>query len=188
MRIRTLVLAGMAALGLSTAMQAQATQTVTVNVSKTETVSLSLSGVPASWSAAAGVDISAGGTVSLGSLVINPSWDLKNNRTVTIDAYFSQDLTGDPADGSPTIPVSAFAGTKQVGAGGSSAVSWSGVGAGSAAVLLTGQTGAGAGNLPRTLDAASTTYDVTFGLSLNVPATTYPSTYTTTLTFRVFTN
>jgi len=186
LRIRTLVLAGAAAVSLATATHAQATQTVTVSVSKTESMSLSLSGLPASWSA--GVDVSAGGTVNLGSLVINPSWDLKNNRTVTIDAYFSQPLTGPVADGSPTIPIANFVGSRQVGAGASANVSWSGVGAGSAAVLFSGQTGNGASDLPRQLDAASTNYDVTFGLSLDVPVSAYPTTYTTTLTFRVTTS
>jgi hypothetical protein len=159
---------------------------VTVTVTKNESLSLSLTGLPASWSA--GVDVSAGGTVNLGSLVINPSWDLRNNRTVTVDAYFSQPLTGDAADGSPTIPLANFVGSRQVGAGASSNVSWSGVGAGAAAALLSGQTGPGASDLPRELDAASTNYDVTFGLSLTVPAGAYPSTYTTTLTFRVTTS
>ncbi len=79
-------------------------------------------------------------------------------------------------------------GTRQIGSGTSSNVSWSGVGAAAAAVLLSGQTGPGAADLPRTLDAAATSHDVTFGLSLTVPATAYPSTYTTTLTFRVTTS
>src|SRR3712207_3654928 len=113
---------------------------------------------------------------------------LRNNRTVTIDAYFSQALTGAAADGSPTIPVANFVGTSQVGSGTSSNVSWSGVGAVAATVLLSGQTGTGGTDLPRQLDASSTTYDVTFGLSLSVPAAAYPSTYTTTLTFRVTTS
>jgi hypothetical protein len=186
LRIRTLVLAGLAAVGFSAATHAQATQTVTVTVTKNESLSLNLTGLPASWSA--GVDVSAGGTVNLGSLVINPSWDLRNNRTVTVDAYFSQPLTGDAADGSPTIPLENFVGTRTIGAGSSANVSWSGVGAGAAAVLLSGQTGNGGTDLPRQLDAASTNYDVTFGLSLTVPATVYPSTYTTTLTFRVTTS
>jgi hypothetical protein len=167
-------------------MQAQAAQTVTVTVSKTESLSLNLSGLPASWSA--GVDVSAGGTVNLGSLVINPSWDLKNNRTVTIDAYFSQPLTGLAADGSPVIPIANFLASRTIGAGASANVSWAGVGAGSAAVLLTGQTGSQAADLPRLLDAADTSHDVSFSLSLGVPADAYPTTYTTTLTFRVTTS
>ena len=185
-RIRTLVLVGAAAVGLSTAVQAQAAQTVTVTVSKNESLSLNLTGLPASWSA--GVDVSAGGTVNLGSLVINPSWDLRNNRTVTIDAYFSQPLTGLAADGSPMIPSAKFVGSRTIGAGASANVSGVGVGAGSAAVLLSGQTGSGASDLPRLLDAAATSHDVSFSLSLDVPADAYPTTYTTTLTFRVTTS
>ena len=186
LRIRTLVLAGLTAVSLAAAAQAQATQSVTVSVSKNESLTLSLSGIPANW--ATGVDVSAGGTVVLGSLVLDLSWDLKNNRNVTVDAYFSQPLTGLAADGSPTIPIANFVGSRQIGAGASSNVSWSGVGAGSAAVLLSGQTGNGATDLPRQLTAASTNYDVTFGLSLAVPPTAYPTTYSTTLTFRVTTS
>jgi hypothetical protein len=186
LRIRTLVLTAIAAAALSTAASAQATQSVVINLDKQQSIGLSLISVPASWSS--GVDISAGGTVSLGSLTIDPQWDLKSNRTVTIDAYFTQDLTGAAADGSPTIAVSAFSGSKQVGAGASSAISWAGPGVANAVVLLTGTTGNGASDLPRTLTSAETTYDITFGLSIVVPAGAYPSTYTTTLTFRTFTS
>ena len=186
-RIRTLVLAALAATVIPAAAEAQATQTVTVNVSKTETMGLSLGAVPPSWSGA-GVDISAGGTVALGSLTINPSWDLKNNRMVTIDAYFTQELVGDVEDGSPTISISAFSGTKQIGSGATSNVSWPSVGAAGAVVLLNGQTGPLAGDLPRQLDASATSHDVTFGLSLIVPTDAYPSTYTTTLTIRAYTS
>jgi hypothetical protein len=186
LRIRTCVLAGVAALGLSTGLHAQAAQTVTVTVSKNESLSLNLTGLPANWSA--GVDVSAGGTVNLGSLVINPSWDLRNNRTVTIDAYFSQPLTGLAADGSPTIPIANFVGSRQIGAGASANVAWAGVGAGAAAVLLSGQTGGGASDLPRVLGAAETSHDVSFTLSLAVPVDAYPTTYTATLTFRVTTS
>jgi len=49
-------------------------------------------------------------------------------------------------------------------------------------------TGTGATDLPRQLSPAATNYDVTFGLSLSVPATAYPTTYSTTLTFRVTTS
>jgi hypothetical protein len=185
-RIRSLALAAIAAAALATGASAQATQPVVINLDKQQSIGMSLISVPASW--AAGVDISAGGTVSLGSLTIDPQWDLKSNRTVTIDAYFTQDLTGAPADGSPTIPVTAFSGTKQVGAGSSSAISWAGFGIGNAVTLLTGVTGPGASDLPRTLDASATSHDVTFGLSIAVPAGAYPSTYTTTLTFRTFTS
>jgi hypothetical protein len=186
LRIRTLVLAAAAAMTLSSAASAQATQAVVINLDKEQSIGLSLISVPASWST--GVDITAGGTVSLGSLMIDPQWDLKNNRTVTIDAYFTQDLTGAAADGSPTIAVSAFQGTKQVGAGASSALSWAGPGVANAVTLLSGTTGGAPGSLPSALSASETTYDVNFGLSVVVPADAYPSTYTTTLTFRTFTS
>lgn len=186
LRIRTIALAVVAALSLAGAASAQATQPVVINLDKQQSIGISLISVPASW--AAGVDISAGGTVSLGSLTIDPQWDLKSNRTVTIDAYFTQDLTGLAADGSPTIPVTAFSGTKQVGAGASSAISWAGFGVANAVTLLSGVTGPGASDLPRTLDASATSHDVTFGLSIAVPAGAYPTTYTTTLTFRTFTS
>lgn len=186
LRIRTIALAVVAALSLAGAASAQATQPVVINLDKQQSIGISLISVPASW--AAGVDISAGGTVSLGSLTIDPQWDLKSNRTVTIDAYFTQELTGLAADGSPTIPVTAFSGTKQVGAGASSAISWAGFGVANAVTLLSGVTGPGASDLPRTLDASATSHDVTFGLSIAVPAGAYPTTYTTTLTFRTFTS
>jgi len=186
LRIRTLVLAVLAAVSFSSAAIAQATQSVVINLDKQQSIGLTLISVPSSWSA--GVDITAGGTVSLGSLTIDPQWDLKNNRTVTIDAYFTQDLTGLAADGSPTIPVSAFSGTKQVGSGTSSAIAWPAPGVANAVILLTGTTGSGASDLPRTLNASATSHDVTFGLSVVVPAGAYPSTYTTTLTFRTFTS
>jgi hypothetical protein len=186
LRVRTLVIAGIGAAMLSTAAQAQANQSVVIQIDKQQSVGLSLVGVPASWSA--GVDASAGGTISLGSLSINPSWDLKNNRTVTIDAYFTQDLTGAAADGSPVIPASAFSGTKQIGAGAASAISWVGAGVANAVVLLSGQTGNGGSDLPRQLDAAASDYDVSFSLNIAVPADAYPSSYTTSLTFRAFVN
>ena len=186
LRIRTLVLAAVAALTVSARASAQASQAVVIQLDKQQSIGLSLISVPLNW--ATGVDVSAGGTVSLGSLSINPQWDLKTNRNVTIDAYFTQDLTGLAADGSPTIPVSAFSGTKQVGSGSSVAISWAGVGVGNAVVLLSGQTGAGASDLPRQLDASATNYDISFGLSIAVPANAYPTTYTTTLTFRTFTS
>lgn len=186
LRIRTFILAAAAAVTVSSTAGAQATQPVVINLDKQQSIGLTLISVPANW--ASGVNITAGGTVSLGSLTIDPQWDLKNSRTVSIDAYFTQDLTGLAADGSPTIPVSAFSGTKQVGAGASSAISWTGFGVANAVVLLTGTTGNGAGDLPRTLDASATSHDVTFGLSVAVPAGAYPSTYTTTLTFRTFTS
>ena len=186
LRIRSLAIAAIAVAALSMGASAQATQPVVINLDKQQSIGISLISVPAGW--ASGVDISAGGTVSLGSLTINPQWDLKSNRTVTIDAYFTQDLTGLAADGSPTIPVTAFSGTKQVGAGASSAISWAGFGIANAVTLLTGVTGPGASDLPRTLDASATTHDVTFGLSIAVPAAAYPTTYTTTLTFRTFTS
>jgi hypothetical protein len=186
LRIRTLVIAGVAAAMMATAAQAQATQAVVIQIDKQQTIGLSLIGVPASWSA--GVDASAGGSIALGSLSINPSWDLKNNRNVIIDAYFTQDLTGTAADGSPVIPVSAFSGTKQVGAGASSAISWVGAGVANAVVLLSGQTGSDASDLPRQLSAAATSHDVSFSLSISVPASAYPSSYTTSLTFRASVN
>jgi hypothetical protein len=186
LRIRTLFLAAFAAVTVSSAASAQAAQSVVINLDKQQSIGLSLISVPASW--AAGVDISAGGNVSLGSLTIDPQWDLKSNRTVTIDAYFTQDLTGAAADGSPTIPVTAFQGTKQVGAGASSAISWAGPGVANAVILLNGTTGPGASDLPRTLDPSATSHDVTFGLSVAVPVGAYPSTYTTTLTIRTFTS
>jgi hypothetical protein len=186
LRIKSLALAAVAAIALATGASAQASQPVVINLDKQQSIGLSLISVPASWST--GVDITAGGTVSLGSLTIDPQWDLKNNRTVTIDAYFTQDLTGLPADGSPTIPVTAFTGTKQVGSGASSAISWAGFGIANAVTLLNGVTGGGASDLPRTLDASATSHDVTFGLSIVVPVGAYPTTYTTTLTFRTFTS
>ena len=185
LRMRTLVLTAAAAVSLTAAASAQATQTVVIQLDKQQSIGLSLVSVPANW--ATGVDITAGGTVNLGSLSINPQWDLKNNRTVTIDAYFTQDLTGLAADGSPTIPVTAFSGTKQVGSGASSPISWAGPGVANAVTLLTGVTGVNPGNLPRVLDASATTYDINFGLSIAVPAGAYPSSYTTSLTFRTFT-
>ena len=184
-RFRTLSL-GLAAVAIATTANAQASQAVVIQLDKVQSVGISLVGVPASWSA--GVDVSAGGPIALGSLTINPSWDLKHNRNVTIDAYFTQDLTGDAADGSPTIPVSAFSGTKRVGAGASAAVSWIGPGVGNAVVLLGGQTGNGLLDLPRQLDASSTSHDVSFSLSVSVPADAYPSSYTTSLTFRAVVN
>jgi hypothetical protein len=186
LRTRTIAIAAVFALTLTTAVSAQATQPVVINLDKQQSIGLNLISVPASWSA--GVDITAGGTVSLGSLTIDPQWDLKSNRNVTIDAYFTQDLTGAAADGSPTIPVTAFQATKQVGSGATSAISWAGPGIANAVTLLTGTTGTGATDLPRVLNASATNYDVTFGLSIVVPAGTYPSTYTTTLTFRTFTS
>jgi hypothetical protein len=186
LRLRSFALAAVAAVALATTVGAQATQSVVINLDKQQSMGLTLISVPASWSA--GVDITAGGTVSLGSLTIDPQWDLKSNRTVTVDAYFTQDLTGAAADGSPTIPVSAFAGTKQVGAGASTAMSWAGPGVANAASLLSGTTGSGAGDLPRALDASATSHDVTFSLSIVVPVGAYPTTYTTTLTFRVSTS
>ncbi len=186
LRIRTLALAGMASVMLSASASAQATQAVVIQLDKVQSVGISLVGVPSTWSA--GVDISAGGSIALGSLTINPSWDLKSNRNVTVDAYFTQDLTGAAADGSPTIPVSAFSGTKQIGAGASSAVSWVGAGVGNAVVLLSGQTGNGGSDLPRQLDASATSHDVSFSLSVAVPANAYPSSYTTSLTFRALVN
>jgi hypothetical protein len=89
------------------------------------------------------------------------------------------------ANGQVTIAIS---GTKQVGAGASSSISWAGPGVANAVTLLSGTTGNGAGDLPRTLEASATTYDITFGLSIVVPVGAYPSTYTTTLTFRTFTS
>lgn len=186
LRIRTLALTAVAAITLTTSAIAQGSQTVNIRLDKTESIALTLISVPASWSA--GVDISAGGTVSLGQLTIDPQWELKNNRTVTIDAYFTQDLTGAAADGSPTIPVTAFSATKQVGAGASSAVSWAGPGIANAVQLLNGQTGNGATDLPRVYNAGDTSHDVTFGLSIVVPANAYPSAYTTSITFRTFTS
>jgi hypothetical protein len=186
LRTRTVVFAAIAAVSLSTVATAQASQAVVINLDKQQSIGVSLVSVPSSWTA--GVDVTSGGTVALGSLTINPQWDLKSNRTVTIDAYFTQDLTGSAADGSPTIPVTVFSGTKQVGSGASSAVSWAGAGVGNAVTLLAGQTGNAAGDLPRTLDASATSHDITFGLSVAVPAGAYPSTYTTTLTFRTFTS
>src|SRR5918999_26300 len=120
LRIRTAVLTTIAAGSLSTAAAAQATQAVVINLDKQQSIGVSLVSVPSSWTA--GVDVTSGGTVALGSLTINPQWDLKNNRAVTIDAYFTQDLTGSAADGSPTIPVTAFSGTKQIGSAASSAI------------------------------------------------------------------
>jgi hypothetical protein len=84
--------------------------------------------------------------------------------------------------------VSAFSGTKQIGAGASSAVSWVGAGVGNAVVLLSGQTGNGGSDLPRQLDASATSHDVSFSLSVAVPANAYPSSYTTSLTFRALVN
>ena len=186
-RTRTLLLPALAAVALAGTASAQATQAVVIQLDKQESVGLALISVPASWST--GVDVTAGGTVSLGSLTIDPQWDLKVNRTVTIDAYFTQDLTGAAADGSPTISVTAFSGTKQVGPGASSAVSWAGPGVANAVTLLTGTTApAPLGTLPRQLDASATSHDVSFGLSILVPADAYPSTYTTTLTLRVSTS
>jgi hypothetical protein len=186
LRIRTLALAVTAATTLAVSAAAHASQTVVINLDKQQSIGLSLVSVPAGW--ASGVDITAGGTVSLGSLSIDPQWDLKNSRTVTIDAYFTQDLTGLAADGSPTIPVTAFRGTKQVGSGASSNITWAGPGVGNAVTLLNGVTGTGATDLPRQLLQSATNYDVTFGLSIVVPANSYPSTYTTSLTFRTFTS
>jgi len=186
LRIRTFVIAAVAAASLGTALGAQATQAVTIKLDKQQSMGLSLISVPLGW--ATGVDITAGGTVSLGSLTIDPAWDLKNNRVVTIDAYFTQELVGAAGDGSPTIPVTAFSGTRQVGGGASSTVTWAGPGAANAVVLLKGTTGNGAGDLPRILNASATSHDVTFGLSIVVPADAYPSSYTTTLTFRTFTS
>ena len=186
LRIQTLALTAVAAITLTTAAQAQGSQTVVINLDRNESIALTLVSVPATWSA--GVDISAGGTVSLGQLSIDPQWNLKNNRTVTIDAYFTQDLTGAAADGSPTIPVTAFSATKQVGSGASSAIGWAGAGVANAVQLLSGQTGNGVGDLPRVYNASDTNHDVTFGLSIAVPADAYPTTYTTSITFRTFTS
>ena len=186
LRMRTLTIAAVAAAMLSTPAHSQASQAVVIQIDKQQSLGLSLLGVPASWSA--GVDASAGGSISLGSLSIDPSWDLKTNRIVTIDAYFTQDLTGAAGDGSPVIPVSAFSGTKQIGGGASSAISWVGAGVANAVVLLSGQTGSGGGDLPRQLSASATSHDVSFSLSVAVPADAYPSSYTTTLTFRAFVN
>ena len=184
--IRTLGLTALAALTLSGAAGAQASQTVAISLDKQQTMGLTLISVPSNW--ATGVDITAGGTVSLGQLTIDPQWDLKNNRTVTIDAYFTQDLVGAVADGSPTIPVTAFSGTNQVGGGATATITWVGPGVGNAVTLLTGQTGTGAGDLPRVLNASDTSHDITFGLSIVVPADAYPSTYTASITFRTFTS
>jgi hypothetical protein len=185
-RIRTLGLTALAALTLSVAAGAQASQTVAISLDKQQSIGLTLISVPANW--ATGVDITAGGTVSLGQLTIDPQWDLKNNRTVTIDAYFTQDLIGAAADGSPMIPVTAFSGTNQVGGGTTSTITWAGAGVGNPVTLLSGQTGSGPGDLPRVLKASETSHDITFGLSIVVPVDAYPSSYTTNITFRTFTS
>src|SRR3712207_8125473 len=60
---------------------------------------------------------------------------------------------------STLFPYTTLFRSRQIGSGSASNVSWTGVGAGAAVVLLNGQTGNGASDLPRQLDAASTNYE-----------------------------